>query len=456
MLIQKKAPCDVAHADRRPQGRCARRWVSVLAITAGMITGANAQVTDVPPTTDQVLKEAREQLAILKALREEREQRLQEAEQRQPKIIAASALEAKPATQIDFHISIISADLAPPESVLEIRGLPPLVTLSAGKALRDRSWALPLDALSNLKMQVPADASGRLELELVIISNDQVVAFASSELIIDPGFVANDSRAQAEEGAPSEPRRDETVSALAAVAQPQSVTDGIRQEAAFSNDKKPEAGHANEARSDETARERRVDAAEAPRSDPGADTQPKRHNGLHETTAAITEARPRIAVGEAQPKQEATQTQPQIVAAASARATSEAHKTGEQAQQGLRANSDRAASLTPTVRSEPAANLAPPAADTARAQAERFATNGDRYLAHGNIAIARQYYLRAADLGLASAAVKIAITYDPHEMAQLGVVGMTANPEEARRWYQRAALLGAVEADARLRRLEAR
>jgi hypothetical protein len=52
--------------------------------------------------------------------------------------------------------------------------------------------------------------------------------------------------------------------------------------------------------------------------------------------------------------------------------------------------------------------------------------------------------------------VKLAATHDPNEMAQLGVVGMIANPDEARHWYQLAALFGAVEAEARLRRLEAR
>jgi TPR repeat protein len=177
---------------------------------------------------------------------------------------------------------------------------------------------------------------------------------------------------------------------------------------------------------------------------------------LHETTAAIAETRPKIAAGDTQIKQGAAETQPQSVGATSTQANPEADKAGEQAQQRLSANNDRAASLAPVLRSEPAAKLAPPAADAARAQAERFVTNGDRYLAQGNIVIARQYYLRAADLGVASAAVKLAATHDPHEMAQLGVVGLAANPEEAKRWYQRAALLGAVEAEARLRRLEAR
>ena len=454
MIVQKTARGETGKPGALPWRRCAQRWATALAITASSMTGANSQVRDVPATADQVLQEAREQLAILRALREAHEQRLQEAEKRRPKIIAASVLAAKPATQIDFDISIISGDLVPPESFLEIRGLPPFITLSAGKALSARSWALPLDTLSNLKMQVPADASGRLDLELLLVTNEQVIAFANLELIIGPAPVDTENRAQAEEQALAEPHRDETGSGRAAAVQPRPETEGNRQ--ALSGDKTLEAGHANEARSDGAPQERRLDIIETPRSDPRADTQPKRHSGLHETTAAIAETRPKIASGDTQLKQGAAETQPQSMGTTSTQANPEADKAGEQAQQRLSANNDRAASLAPVVRSEPAIKLAPPAADGARGQAERFVTNGDRYLAQGNIVIARQYYLRAADLGVAIAAVKLAATHDPHEMAQLGVVGLAANPEEAKRWYQRAAQLGAVEAEARLRRLEAR
>jgi TPR repeat protein len=81
---------------------------------------------------------------------------------------------------------------------------------------------------------------------------------------------------------------------------------------------------------------------------------------------------------------------------------------------------------------------------------------GDRYLAQGNIAVARQYFARAADLGLAMAALKIAETYDPNELARLKVYGVKSNLAEARRWYQRAFELHIPEAQARVQRLGTR
>jgi hypothetical protein len=403
MLIQNKALCETSETGRTPQWQCAQRLITVLALAASMITGANAQIPDNRMGTDRVLQEAQEQLAILKAVREASERMLQQAKRRRPKIVAASVLTAQPATQIDFDVSIMSEDLVPPESVLEIRGLPPLFSMSTGNLLDDRSWVLPLDSLSDLKMKVPAEASGRLDLGLLLIASDHVVAFTSLELIIGQTSATTDNPPSAEERseerALSEPRSNEAGSTLAAAAEPRFEAGGNQQEAAPSGDKTPEADRVTAARSDEMPPKQHLDIVETHRPEPRADPQPQR---------------------------------------------------------GLSANSDRTASLTPDSRFGPAGNLAAPAADGARAQAERFAMNGDRYLAQGNIVIARQYYLRAANLGVASAAVKLAATHDPHEMAQLGVVGMIANPDEARRWYQRAALLGAVEAEARLRRLEAR
>lgn len=460
MPIQKKAPGEAIKTDGWPQWRCAQRWAAVLAVTASMITGADAQVRDTPATADQVLQKAREQLAILKALREASEQRLQEAEKRQPKILAASVLTAKPATQIDFDIGIISADLAPPESFLEIRGLPRLATMSAGKALGERSWALPMDSLSDLKMKIPADASGRFDLDLILIGNSHAVSFTSLELIIGPAFEATNNRPQAEEraeeGTLSEARGDDAGSALAVSAQPQSEAGDKRQEAALSGDNTPEPDRDAEARSDGTSQNKRLDIVETPRSEPQADPQPQRYSALQETTAAIADTRPKSMADDAQLKERAAGTQPLPLTVARERADPEAHQTGQQVRQSLGANNNLKASLAPASGLELETKLAPPATDAARVQAERLVTNGDRYLAQGNIAIARQYYLRAADLGVASAAVKLAVTYDPYEMAQLGVVGMIANPDEARRWYSRASRLGAVEAEAKLRRLEMR
>jgi curved DNA-binding protein CbpA len=77
----------------------------------------------------------------------------------------------------------------------------------------------------------------------------------------------------------------------------------------------------------------------------------------------------------------------------------------------------------------------------ARAQAERLVEQGDRQFANGNIAIARQYYARAADLGFAPAAIKLADTFDARVLARHGVHGVRPNPAEAEKWRRRAAEL---------------
>ena len=88
-----------------------------------------------------------------------------------------------------------------------------------------------------------------------------------------------------------------------------------------------------------------------------------------------------------------------------------------------------------------------------RAQAEKLVTQGERYLDSGNIAVARQFFQRAADAGLAKGAIKLASTFDPTELARLKVQGVVPSPAEARKWYERARELGAPEAEERLARL---
>ncbi len=85
-----------------------------------------------------------------------------------------------------------------------------------------------------------------------------------------------------------------------------------------------------------------------------------------------------------------------------------------------------------------------------RDQAEKLVARGERDLEQGNIANARQFFLRAAQAGLARAALLLATTYDPRELARLRAVGVQPNVAEARKWYERAAELGAPEAAGRL------
>lgn len=74
-------------------------------------------------------------------------------------------------------------------------------------------------------------------------------------------------------------------------------------------------------------------------------------------------------------------------------------------------------------------------------------------LANGDVDSARLFFARAARIGLAAAAMAMASTFDPAALQGANVVGLTANPAEARKWYKKAAELGAPGAAARLRNL---
>ena len=90
-----------------------------------------------------------------------------------------------------------------------------------------------------------------------------------------------------------------------------------------------------------------------------------------------------------------------------------------------------------------------------REAAERFVVRGEREMEQGQVAVARQFFLRAAQAGLARGALLLAATYDPRELARWRVQGVQPSLDEARKWYERARELGAPEAEERLARLGA-
>jgi len=75
---------------------------------------------------------------------------------------------------------------------------------------------------------------------------------------------------------------------------------------------------------------------------------------------------------------------------------------------------------------------------------------GEQFIAIGDLVTARTVFQRAAEAGDAYAAMALAATYDPNVLARLGVVGMGADVDKARTWYQRAESLGSQEATQRL------
>jgi TPR repeat protein len=115
----------------------------------------------------------------------------------------------------------------------------------------------------------------------------------------------------------------------------------------------------------------------------------------------------------------------------------------------------RAASPEPPTSVAPVV-VAPKLSPAERERALGLHTMGLEQLQRGNVFAARKFFERAAEAGLAQGAVAAAGTYDPDELAKLRVVGLQPDVEAARKWYEKARELGAVEAGERLRRLGSR
>jgi hypothetical protein len=84
------------------------------------------------------------------------------------------------------------------------------------------------------------------------------------------------------------------------------------------------------------------------------------------------------------------------------------------------------------------------------AAAKDMQAKADRLIEKGDIVAARALYQRAAEMGSGSAALTLGATYDPNRLWSFGALGMVGNKERAKQWYMRASELGQPDAKARL------
>ena len=106
-----------------------------------------------------------------------------------------------------------------------------------------------------------------------------------------------------------------------------------------------------------------------------------------------------------------------------------------------------------------AATPAPTSAPTSSAdtqQVDALLARGDDLLATGDVAAARLFYQRAAELGSAAAATAVGQTYDPGVLELLRVRGARGDVQLAAEWYRKAVAAGDRQAEIRLKRLQAR
>jgi hypothetical protein len=102
-----------------------------------------------------------------------------------------------------------------------------------------------------------------------------------------------------------------------------------------------------------------------------------------------------------------------------------------------------------TVPAPSTANTAPLSADEIAMMVKR----GKTYLMNGDLVLARLLLRRAAEAGSADGALALGATFDPLVIQRLGVVGEQPDLEQARKWYQAAALLGSQAASQQLAKL---
>jgi hypothetical protein len=81
---------------------------------------------------------------------------------------------------------------------------------------------------------------------------------------------------------------------------------------------------------------------------------------------------------------------------------------------------------------------------------DRLIKRGESFLAEGDVVAARAFLERAAGAGDARAALALGSTYDPNVLKNMGTFGIRPDPEQAHRWYERAAEFGSKEASQRI------
>jgi hypothetical protein len=240
-----------------------------------------------------------------------------------PAISVAATITVEPSTQVPFPIRIPAGAALPRDGFLRVQGLPVTAALSEGHSTAPGAWAVPLSAVSRLKIALPVTVTGRSDVEITLVAAD---------------------------GTPLSSARTTVI----------------------------------------------VTATQ------GRSAPPAAASILRAQTPSLRPAQPHA---------------------------------GE--------------------RPAPAAPPRPPAMTAeAREQAMRLLRRGNAQIADGNVAPARLLFERAAELGLAEAAIALARLYDPAELERLNVLGIQPDSKEARRWYERARELGA-DTDQRLRTLGA-
>ncbi|HEY5831045.1 MAG TPA: hypothetical protein VIV01_22025 [Hyphomicrobiaceae bacterium] len=322
-----------------------------------------------------------------------------------------------------------------PDTVLQIGGLPPGATLTDGRPLSSGMWTVPIAALSNLEINAPAGVSEPSNLTLALVRADgTILAEARTVLsILEP----IGAKTAVRERQPEQSKEKDG---------PRVATAGIATASSETSKAEPTR---TEARPTIGAEEERAEAARKAAEAKKAEEERKAADAAKKAEEARRLAEAKMA--EEERRAEAARKAAEAKKAEEYRRLDEAkgrlaQVAGEEAERGLTRPSPGSL-RPPAIKPEPklaaihdrptaATEAAPLPAD--RERLAKMIARGERELEAGNVSAARQFFLRAADGGLARAALLLAWTYDKDEFARLRILGVMPNRELADKWYKRA------------------
>ena len=109
-----------------------------------------------------------------------------------------------PASETTLGIALGRAVPPPANSYVRIRGLSPRMSLSEGHMIAPGAWAVPIVALPDLRVVVPADVSGRSDVSVALVTVDGgVVAEAKTSLVVAPAALPQSKPASPADSVPS-------------------------------------------------------------------------------------------------------------------------------------------------------------------------------------------------------------------------------------------------------------
>jgi hypothetical protein len=113
------------------------------------------------------------------------EVRLHVAQREQLRVVVPATIIAQPESSVFLPIRVQPVAEIPGRSFVRVRGLPATAALTEGHSIAPGVWAVPLHALTELKVNLPTGVSGQSELVITLVNVDgTILAEASCALLV--------------------------------------------------------------------------------------------------------------------------------------------------------------------------------------------------------------------------------------------------------------------------------